>query len=153
MPEQMILDETIVAASFWLATDESEPFQISPTTAVPLEPWLAHLERGLSPSDLGVILEGDSNLEALKQHHADIPLIALHLPKFTDGRIYSHARRLRTLWGYQGTLLVFGDVLRDQLLYLKRCGINAFYMREDQDLKASLAAFSLYTEHYQYSER
>ena len=153
MPEQMIYNEEIVPAAYWLATDESEPFQIAPTTAVPLDTWLAHLDQGMSPSDLGVILEGDSTLDALKQHHTAIPLIALHLPKFADGRIYSHARRLRSLWGYQGVLLVFGDVLRDQLLYLKRCGINAFYMREDQDLKASMAAFSLYTEHYQYTER
>ena len=34
-----------------------------------------------------------------------------------------------------------GDVLRDQLLYLRRCGFDAFALREDQDAEAALGAF------------
>ena len=53
--------------------------------------------------------------------------------------------------GYDGTILAFGDVLRDQLLYMSRCGINGFYLRSDQDPQTCLAAFDLYTTHYQYT--
>ena len=99
---------------------------------------------------MGVILEGDDDLTPLKPLLGHIPFVSLHLPKFTDGRIYSHASRLRRLWGYPGTIVVHGDVLRDQLIYLSRSGVNGFYMREDQDVKTCLAAFSLFTEYYQY---
>ena len=68
-----------------------------------------------------------------------------------DGRAYSHARRLRAHWGYQGTLLAFGDVQRDQASNMARCGVNAFYMRPDQDLAATLGAFERFSAFYQYA--
>jgi len=143
MPKQMILDKEVVPASF----------NIDPNggSALPLEEWLNAKANGKTVSNLGVLLEGDVPIDALQPFLDEVAFVALHLPKFTDGRIYSHARRLRTLWKYEGVILVHGDVLRDQLLYMSRSGINAFYMREDQDLDACLTAFELYTEHYQYN--
>jgi uncharacterized protein (DUF934 family) len=132
MPSQMILDK-----------EAGE--------ALPLTEWLQGCDIEGSVDNVGVIIEGDERIESLQPHLERVPFVALHLPKWTDGRIYSHARRIRTLWKYEGVILVFGDVLRDQLLYLSRSGVNGFYMREDQDLQASLRAFSLYTDHYQYN--
>ena len=57
---------------------------------------------------------------------------------------------MRALWGYDGLLLAYGDVQRDQLLNMARCGINGFYMRSEQDLEESLKAFSTYSVTYQY---
>ena len=139
MSSEMILDGAVVPARFDLSPEAEQ--------ALPLAQWL---ESG-PPEGVGVILEGADSIDALQAALDELPFVALHLPRYTDGRIYSHARRLRELWGYQGVILVFGDVLRDQLFYMHRCGINAFYMREDQDLHASLAAFSLYSENYQYN--
>ena len=42
-----------------------------------------------------------------------------------------------------------GDVLRDQLLFLERCGFDAFALREDQDAQAALAAFGELSDAYQ----
>ena len=44
-----------------------------------------------------------------------------------------------------------GDVLRDQLFYLSRCGFDAFDLRADQDLQAALAAFDDFSDAYQAS--
>ena len=81
----------------------------------------------------------------LKASAHSLSFVAIHFPKFADGRGYSHAKRVRAIWGYEGVIVAFGDVLRDQLFYMHQCGINAFYMREDQNLQASLAAFNLYS--------
>ena len=143
MSRQMILDQTIVPASFDLDPETG--------SALPLDRWLETRAENKAAIEAGVLLEGDERIDALEPFVEELAFVALHLPKFTDGRIYSHARRLRELWKYKGVILVHGDVLRDQLLYMSRSGINGFYMREDQDLQASIAAFGLYTEHYQYN--
>jgi uncharacterized protein (DUF934 family) len=149
MAREMILDGKLAPASYEFLSEwpDGDP---GDRAAIPLELWLARHAEGNTPDGVGVILEGDDDLTPLKPLLGHIPFVSLHLPKFTDGRIYSHASRLRRLWGYPGTIVVHGDVLRDQLIYLSRSGVNGFYMREDQDVKTCLAAFSLFTEYYQY---
>jgi uncharacterized protein (DUF934 family) len=78
-------------------------------------------------------------------------LIAVHFPKFTDGRGYSIARTLRERFGFRGELRATGDVLRDQLFNLARVGFDTFALRADQDIEASLAAFKDFSEAYQVS--
>lgn len=148
----MILDGKIVPRRFVLkpALTGEDVVEPAADTAIPWAQWQARAAAGADLTGLGVILEGDTDIRELQTHLDLLPFVALHVPKFTDGRCYSHARRLRALWGYKGTLLVFGDVLRDQLAYMARVGINAFYMRADQNLQGSLEAFSLYTDYYQY---
>jgi len=144
----MILDGAVVPTMHTI--DEADDAQAAPNTAIPMARWLALQDAGTDLAGVGVVLRGDSDLDPLKPHLDAVAFVAVHFPKFTDGRGYSHARRLRALWGYKGTILAFGDVLRDQLLYMSRCGVNAFHLRSDQDAHACLAAFDLYTRHYQY---
>ncbi len=151
-PELMILDGQVVPRCFMLVEDPDQDAPAGPGSAIPLARWLSLADAGGAPKGVGVLIEGHDDIEPLKARLDALPLVALHFPRFADGRGYSHARRLRAMWGYEGVVLAYGDVLRDQLLYMSRCGVNAFYMRADQDPRASLAAFSLYTLHYQYNE-
>lgn len=150
MRTEMILDRQVVPARFLLVEQVEGDVALDPDTAVPQKEWLQIRAQGKTAGQLGVIVSGDEDISELEPFIQEASFVALRLPKFSDGRIYSHAFRIRTLWNYRGTMLVYGDVLRDQLLYLSRVGINAFYMRSDQDLRASLAAFSLYSEFWQY---
>jgi len=70
-------------------------------------------------------------------------------PVFTDGRGYSIARLLRDRHGWTGELRAVGDVLRDQLFALARCGFDSFALRAGQDVQASLAAFGDFSVRYQ----
>ena len=80
----------------------------------------------------------------------DLPaLIAVHFPVFTDGRGYSTARLLRQRHGFTGELRAFGDILRDQLYELARCGFDSFVLRDDQDPHDALRAFDDFSETYQ----
>lgn len=79
------------------------------------------------------------------------PLIGLNFPVFSDGRSYTNARELREIFGYQGEIRAIGDVLRDQLFYMHRCGFDAFQLRHDQDPEECLAAFSDFKTGYQAS--
>jgi uncharacterized protein (DUF934 family) len=82
--------------------------------------------------------------------NAPLPeLIAVRFPVFTDGRGYSIARLLRERHGYRGEMRAVGDVLRDTLFELARCGFDAFALRADQDPVDALAAFEEFSEAYQ----
>jgi uncharacterized protein (DUF934 family) len=96
----------------------------------------------------GVLLENTDDPRLLVEDFDKLALIAVRFPKFTDGRGYSLARLLRRR-GWNGELRAVGDVLRDQLFYMMRCGFDAFELRADQDAQVALAAFSDFSASYQ----
>jgi len=69
-----------------------------------------------------------------------LELIALEFPKFTDGRAYSTARRLREQWGFTGELRAVGDVLLDQIPLMLRCGFDSFEITDAATIRALQAA-------------
>ena len=117
---------------------------------VPLDYWLVNRERLRDrKGKVAVCLNGDDNLEDLSDSLGQLELVALEFPKFTDGRSYSHARILRERHRYRGELRAVGDVLRDQLFFMKRCGIDAFQVREDKDAEDAVKGLSDFTVKYQ----
>ena len=98
-----------------------------------------------------VWLASSEEPEALAQDAARLPLIAIDFPKFTDGRGLSGARLLRERYGFRGELRAIGDIQRDQLFDLARCGFDAFVLREGEDAEAALAAFNTFSDAYQTS--
>ena len=119
---------------------------------VPLALWTAQRaplpQRGGHSGRSGVLLENTDDPRVLVADFNRLALIAVRFPKFTDGRGYSIARLLRRL-GWKGELRAVGDVLRDQLFYMTRCGFDAFALREDQDPQVALTAFNDFTVSYQ----
>jgi len=83
------------------------------------------------------VLTLDNSADAHGVALEGVQCIALHFPKFTDGRAYSQAFVLRRR-GFQGELRATGDVLVDQLLQMQRSGFSSAVLRADQD--AALAA-------------
>ena len=70
---------------------------------------------------------------ALVPHLDAVPLVAIDFPVFNDGRGYSTAAVLRSRYRYRGDLRAIGDVLIDQLFFLRRVGFTSFPLRADQD--------------------
>jgi uncharacterized protein (DUF934 family) len=101
--------------------------------------------------DLGIWLSSGDDVEALGELVQHLPVIALHFPTFGDGRAYSSAAILRTRLHYQGEIRAIGDVRRDELEQMQRCGINAFELAEGQDAQACLQALTAFSFSYQAS--
>jgi len=119
---------------------------------VPLSCWLEIREQLLARSGkTGVWLQSNETPAALAADLPTLPVIALNFPVFSDGRAYSSARELRQNMDYEGELRAVGDVLRDQLFYMARCGFNAFVLREDQDPETALTALTDFRDGYQAS--
>ncbi|MDG4553633.1 MAG: DUF934 domain-containing protein [Candidatus Competibacter sp.] len=98
---------------------------------------------------LGVRLPNTADVAELVADLALLDLVALEFPKFSDGRAYSQARLLRERHGYRGEIRAVGDVLRDQLFFMARCGFDAFEARADRGLEDALAAFDDFSASYQ----
>ena len=96
-------------------------------------------------------LNSDEEVSAIGAGLHDFPLIALNFPVFSDGRSYTNARELRESLGYKGEIRAIGDVLRDQLYYMQRCGFDSFALRFDQDAESCIAAFDDFKTGYQAS--
>lgn len=128
----------------WLDADDAPALAAGGPLILPLALWCAH-RPSLDAARSGVWLDSGDDLAPLLPWLATIPLIAIRFPVFTDGRGYSLARLLRGRHGYAGELRAVGDVLRDQLYFLRRCGFDAFALRADQPPEEALAAFQDYS--------
>lgn len=89
---------------------------------------------------LGLTLNPDDAVEPLGPDIHRFDLIALDFPAFTDGRPYSAARLLRERFGYRGELRATGDVQRDQMAFMARCGFDAFEVADEHAAKDFAAA-------------
>jgi uncharacterized protein (DUF934 family) len=78
-----------------------------------------------------------------------LDLVGLHFPVFSDGRGLSSAVLLRDRHDYRGEIRALGDVQRDQLHYMRRCGIDAFAVRADLDPEEEAAGLFVMNDHYQ----
>lgn len=122
---------------------------------VPLSVWLGRrpeLEPRLKAGALGVWLDSFEEPEALVAGVDDIShfaVIAINFPKFIDGRGYSVGRLLRERYGYRNELRAIGEVLRDQLFFLKRCGFDAYQLCAHRDMHNALASLKDFSDSYQ----
>lgn len=117
---------------------------------VPLNVWLAQRDILLEGNlPVGVWLDSHQDPAELADVVGRLSVIAINFPKFVDGRGYSIATLLRSRYGFKGELRAIGDVLRDQIFYMKRVGFNAYAVRADKDIHDALNALKDFSEVYQ----
>jgi len=95
-----------------------------------------------------VRIEAGDDARALLPHVDRLALVEVSFPVFRDGRGYSSARILRE-GGYGGELRAAGDVLVDQIPFMRRCGFDSFAPEAPVDPAALDAALTRYTAVYQ----
>ena len=95
-----------------------------------------------------VRIEAGEDARALLPHLERLALVEVAFPTFRDGRGYSAARILREA-GYAGELRAAGDVLVDQINFMRRCGFDSFAPDAPLDPQAVKAAFGRFPHVYQ----
>lgn len=146
-----LIDRTGVRADDWTLFDgDASALPADAKVLLPLDAWREYRDAWLARgTPVGVVLGPADDPFVLKDDLAKLSLIAVRFPHFTDGRGYSIARQLRQRLGYTGALRAVGDVLRDQIFYLARCGFDAFVLRADQDAVSAIAALRDFGAAYQ----
>lgn len=137
-----------VIADPWRHLSDEEALPEAGAVIVSLERWRLEREALTARSaPAGVRLASHQAAEEIAADLSRFDLVALEFPTFKDGRAYSTARILRERYGFGGELRAVGNVLRDQFLFMARCGFDAFEVADDDEAAAwerAMAEFSVW---------
>lgn len=148
---RIILDRQIVSDR-WSRPESPEGVAPTADVLIPHAWWLADKPRWLGHEGrVGVVLNPDAEPATFSHDCKYWSVIAIDFARHADGRGYSLARLLRERYRYHGELRAVGEVLKDQLFYLSRCGFNAFAVRADREIEDALASLADFSEGYQAS--
>jgi uncharacterized protein (DUF934 family) len=161
--EQEVRMQAGKVVMFKLTGEESvTPEQVADTVVpaigkviVPISVYIARKQEfadRVAKQEIGIWLATHEVIDTLTAVEADLnvfPLIAVFVERFADGRIFSIGNLIRTRYRYQNILRAFGDVLRDQLFFLKRSGFNSYLIRADRNAEEALQSLKDFTQPYQ----
>ena len=146
---QNLINLTDVLENNWVIVSDVEAPLPEGKILVPGDYWLENRETLKARKDVGVLLLGDANPLDFADDISSIELFAVNFPAFADGRGYSIARLLRERLDYQGEIRATGDVLIDQLNFMKRCGFSTFLLKEGLSGEKALDYFATFSDPYQ----
>jgi uncharacterized protein (DUF934 family) len=145
-----ILKHGALQPNDWLTVADDAALPEGKPAVVSLDRWLKDRDTLIGRNaPIGVRLKSDQSPMAIEEDLDRFGLIVLEFPKFTDGRGYSQARTLRQRLGYQGELRAVGNVLRDQYLFMDRCGIDSIEVADDANVAGYLESLGEFSIWYQ----
>lgn len=146
----LIVDGAVVSEEPWTALDADAPLPAEGRFTVSLE-RLVRDRAALEPlgARVGLRLTSEDDPAQLGDTVGSVGVVAIDFAKFTDGRGYSTARLLRERLGYTGQLRATGDVLPDQVFYMRRCGFDAFELAPGKQPEHALEALRAFSVTYQ----
>ena len=114
----------------------------NPASYIALDEWLENPQ-----SNGGVLLRSDQSPDLIADKLEQFPVIAIEFPVFSDGRGFSYARQLREEYGYKGEIRAVGHLIRDQYLFLHRCGFDSIEVSDEsavEDWQTAMNEITLY---------
>ena len=145
-----LLKDGRLASDPWVAVADEAPLPEGAPALVSLARWQRErTDLRARNRAIGVRLPNAAPVETIADDLDRLDLIALEFPKFNDGRAFSQARLLRERHGYRGELRATGNVLRDQLLFMARCGFDAFEIAKGDPAASWASALAEFTVFYQ----
>lgn len=137
-----------IVEDHWQWVSGPEALEAAPPAASLILPFSLWAQRRRQvPS--GICIGPDDDFEDATDFLQAAALVAVEFPSFRDGRGLSVAHLLRTRHGWRGELRAVGDVLRDQLRQMRRCGFDAFAVRADKNLEDAMKGLTPRIIHYQ----
>ena len=140
----------VIVADDWIAVADDAPLPDGRPVIVSLNRWQAERAALVGRNaPVGVRLDSHEPASTLADDVAQLGLIAIAFPTFRDGRGFSTARLLRERHGFRGELRAVGNVLRDQFLFMHRCGFDAYEVADDNEAGAFAAQIASFSVFYQ----
>lgn len=146
---QLVKDGAVLEDPYLRILD-GEPLPEGYAVLVPAERLLTDADEFAGRTEkAGVLWPNNRPVSELSPHLNLVALVALHFPTFRDGRAYSQARLLRERYNFRGELRATGDVLRDQYLFMRRAGFDAFEVKKPADVPFFAKDVATFTSVYQ----
>ncbi|MGI1671551.1 MAG: DUF934 domain-containing protein [Neptuniibacter sp.] len=143
----LLINREVVADNWTLINEET--LDQAGDIIVPLALYLENRDSLENrEGQLAIQVNGDDELDELLDNLDKFPLIAVDFPAFRDGRGFSIARLLVRA-GYKGEIRATGDVGRDRIAYMERCGFTAIQISDEIYKEEMLSAFTEVSNYYQ----
>jgi uncharacterized protein (DUF934 family) len=140
-------DQQAVAGAPSPALDDT-PARLRFRYDAPFESPIAPLADFLAGGNFAAVrIEPGEDARDLLPHLGRLKLVEIAFPKFRDGRGYSSAAVLRQA-GFAGEIRAAGDVLVDQIGFMRRVGFDSFAPNKPLDLKVVQATLDRYAYVY-----
>ncbi|WP_374375131.1 DUF934 domain-containing protein [Dongia sp.] len=145
-----ILRNGVPQPNEWVRVADDQPLPETEKAIVSLERWQAERESlRQRNAAIGVSLKSDQSPLLIAEDLDRLSLVALEFPKFTDGRAFSYARLLRDRLAFTGEIRAFGQVLRDQYVFMLRCGIDTIEPPAGKRIEGYAEALKEFSVFYQ----
>lgn len=136
-------DQVAVAGAPSPALDDT-PARLRFRDDAPFESPIAPLADFLAGGNFAAVrIEPGEDARELVPHFDRLKLVEIAFPKFRDGRGYSSAAVLRQA-GFTGEIRAAGDVLVDQIGFMRRVGFDSFAPNKPLDPKVIKATLDRY---------
>ena len=136
-------DQVAVAGAPSPALDDA-PARLRFRDDAPFESPIAPLADFLAGGNFAAVrIEPGEDARELVPHFDRLKLVEIAFPKFRDGRGYSSAAVLRQA-GFTGEIRAAGDVLVDQIGFMRRVGFDSFAPNKPLDPKVVQATLDRY---------
>ena len=93
--------------------------------------------------------KSDANFDDIEPLLPVLDLVELEFPSFTDGRAYSQATQLREQLGFEGEIRARGNILVDQLQFMRHCGFDSFEITDKRHFKVWQETYADLSHAYQ----
>lgn len=131
-------------------TNETDSFDGDSKIIVSLDQLINEFdELKLKSRALAVKLSETDSVSDILPFLNDLEMVVLLFKVFADGRAFSQSKLLRDRYAYQGEIRAVGDVIRDQLSFMQRCGFSQFQLAKTEDVNQAIHAFSDISKTYQ----
>lgn len=143
---QILKDRQIVEDNYHYIDDGE---LVDGNITISLMRWLSERQLSSHKGNIGLRLNVEDDIALILPELHQFPLIELNFAAFTDGRLFSTAKLLRTRYGYQGEIRAVGQFMVDQVCYLSKIGVNAFQLNNTEQLPVALASLDDFSVSYQ----
>ncbi|MDG2303331.1 MAG: DUF934 domain-containing protein [Candidatus Binatia bacterium] len=134
----------------WTTVADDTAVPANGNVFVSVERWRSDRDALLARSGkLGVTLPNTIDPRELEGDLTNFSAIAVHFPIYRDGRAFSIARLLRERLEYKDEIRAVGNVLRDQILFMERCGFDTYEVAEGKSVESALEGFGDFSVTYQ----
>jgi uncharacterized protein (DUF934 family) len=134
----------------WLRLGELAEGAAATHLIVPWADWQkAPADWHARAAHVGVSVAPETPYAALQPHLERLALISIAFPGVSEGRGYSLGRQLRERGRFRGELRAAGEIFRDHVLFLARCGFDTFEISARENHAAALAELKSFTVAYQ----
>lgn len=146
---QKLINQSATLEDNWTFFEKPELPIAAGKIIIPASQWLENKDALAGRADIGIWLDSDAEIDLYIKEITNLPLIAINFPAFANGRGYSLARLIKERTEFKGELRAIGDVLLDQLFFMKRCGFDTFLLKEGLSAEKALEYLETFSDPYQ----